>query len=94
VYLGRAESLLALCAEAEAMTTTDADHLHAFELWATFHRAPAGEPPAHTSFMVFTCACGVYRLFPRSNFALCTDAFHAQFRAAAAAAGWHDEEAS
>jgi hypothetical protein len=65
------------------------EHVHAFELWATFHRAPTGPPPEHTSFVVFTCAaCGALITFPETNFARCTPAFKAQFTAVFHAAGW------
>jgi hypothetical protein len=67
-------------------------HAHTFELWATFHRAPIGPPPAHTAFVVLTCmGCGTFRIFPPQNFALVTEEFKAAFRAAAAAAGWREE---
>ena len=51
-------------------------HEHTFELWATFHRAPTGPEPAHTSFVVVTCIeCGTFRIFPPQNFALVTAEF-------------------
>jgi hypothetical protein len=90
--VGRAESLFAVCPAAEAMTTPANGHEHAFMLWATFHRAPVGAPPEHTSFVVLLCeACGAYLTFPPQNFGLCTEPFKARFRAAAAAAGWHED---
>lgn len=73
----------------------DAGHVHVFQLWTTFHRAPAGPEPAHTSFVVLTChECRALQIFPMQNFALCTDEFKAQFWAVAAAAGWHEMESS
>jgi hypothetical protein len=62
---------------------------HAFELWATFHRAPVGPYPEHTSFVVMTCECGAFELFPPGNFELCTPEFRERFEAAAREARWH-----
>jgi len=74
-------------------TPTPAGHVHAFDLWATFHRAPTGPWPEHTTFIVLVCqqaGCGAAQVFPRSNYELCTETFKAQFRAALAAAGWDE----
>jgi hypothetical protein len=33
----------------------------------------------HTTFIVFTCRCGAYQLFPQSNYDLATDGFKKEF---------------
>lgn len=68
-----------------------AGHVHAFEAWVTFHHAPIGPWPQHTTFMVFTCqqaGCRALEIFPQSNFELCTPEFKKHFRASATTAGW------
>ncbi len=67
-----------------------AAHIHEFVIWATFHRAPVGPYPEHTTFMLLACSCGGYQVFPRENFAITTPHFRARFMAAAHGAGWFE----
>ena len=64
--------------------TSGGEHVHQFWKWATFHRAPIGPYPEHTSFYVLMCRCGAYETFPRPNFELTTPKFQ-EFLAAVAA---------
>jgi hypothetical protein len=53
-----------------------AEHDHTFVPWVTFHHAPTGPYPNHTSFTLLVCRqCGEYHCWPHENFALCTPAF-------------------
>jgi hypothetical protein len=69
----------------------DTAHEHAFDLWASFYRAPIDAPyPAHTMFEAFVCPCGAYQVFPRGNFAITTQAFRRRFAAEATALGFFE----
>jgi len=44
----------------------------------TFHRAPVGPYPEHTTFIVMLCTdCGAHAFFPPENWEFCTPAFRA-----------------
>lgn len=64
-------------------------HEHDFTPWVTFHHAPTGPPPEHTSFIVLLCAeCGEAQPFPVVNYELTTAEFRAELAEAAKRAGW------
>lgn len=65
-----------LMEKGEAAAAAVADHVHQLRPWVTFHRAPIGPYPDHTSFVVMLCpVCGEHAFFPPDNWALCTPAF-------------------
>jgi hypothetical protein len=55
-------------------------------------RAPTGPPPEHTAFEVLICACGVYVVFPRSNYALALPEFQRVFVAGMLALGFREAD--
>lgn len=62
---------------------------HDYELWMTFHHAPTGPYPSHTSFILLLCQrCGAYTCFPWSNYDLCTPDFRQLLERLAVEAGW------
>jgi hypothetical protein len=64
-------------------------HEHSLLQWATFHHAPVGEPPLHTTCMVLVCDCGVYEVFPERNYELTTPAFQTVLRGLMTLNGYH-----
>jgi hypothetical protein len=64
-------------------------HRHNFLPWITFHHAPVGPYPEHTSFTVLLCAsCGAWSCWPASNYALVTDSFRQLLERTATEAGF------
>lgn len=64
------------------------EHRHDYKPWMTFHHAPTGPYPCHTSFTVLLCLCGAWSVFPDINYRLTTEAFRALLERAAGEAGW------
>lgn len=64
-------------------------HTHRFNPWITFHHAPTGPYPSHTSFVLLLCpGCGAWSVFPDVNYQLTTEAFRAALERVAGEAGW------
>lgn len=57
--------------------------------WVTFHHAPTGPYPEHTTFLVFLCQrCGAYSCQPPQNYVLVTPEFRQLLERLATEAGW------
>jgi len=63
-------------------------HVHDFYRTISWHRAPVGPHPSHTSFEILVCPCGAFRVWPEQNFDLVTGDFREQFERMTTALHW------